>query len=302
MITKITHLQLVIILLLSLCPTHAVGAAPVDKGNFIAHISFIVDISVLNVRQCPGTECKMIGSVKKGQKLYVMGIEGNWLKISFNNKTGYVSRKYVRMDNNGKTKTGKQAKRQRTEGPPLFMYLSKILPVKSLLTWVIILSLAAMLSALFYFFKFLDEKFIELLGSSEDGGVGWPLVTSALAGILLAVAVLWNGEEAQWFLTRGIGVIPSCRHAVHWIIYIAAVVAVMTLPGTLVESVVRVGPVFAALRFLIVTIIGIITFFVAFYMTILVAIIVMIIIGLYIALAVLSAMGSQRRVVYYYYD
>ncbi|MCP5107655.1 MAG: SH3 domain-containing protein [bacterium] len=285
MIEKITRIQLVIILFLWLCPTRAVGVEPVEKGNFIAHIDFIVEIGALSVRQCPGTSCKILGSVKKGRKLYVMGIEGNWLKISFNNKTGYVSRKYVSMNKRAKKRTGKQAKRQITQNPPsLIVNLAKILPLNSLATWVIILSLAVGLYFLFHYFKRLDSKFINLLDSTKDenGGFGWPLIAAALAGILLAAAMLDDGISSM--------------------ISIVVLIAIMTLLGVAVESVKRLGPKFAALRFLILAVICFITSFVAFYMTILLAfiIIVIIIIGLCIAGILLASMGRRRRVTIYY--
>ncbi len=303
MLTKRTYALSIIILWFTLCPVQAVvsdpgaTAAPVNNGYVF------VDISALNVRACPGTSCKILGAVKKGMKLKVRAIEGNWVKISYNNKTGYVSRKYVRATNGLKSKTGKQAKGQKNEALPVFKFMSEVFPVKSLLTWVIILSLAVMLSFLFYYFTYLDAGLSELLGSYHEGGVGWPMVTSALSGLLLAGAMMLNGKEAEWFITQGIGIIPTCHTFVHWLIFIAVLIAIMTLLGVLAESFVRWDLKFAALRFLIVTIICGITFFVAFYMTILLAIVAAIIIALCVGIAFLSAWAnSGYRRVYIYYD
>lgn len=281
-------LQLVLILLLTLCATYVLGQD-----------TYFVEASALNVRACPGTACEVIGTVKKGQKLDVLAREGNWYKISLNNQTGYVSRKYVKTGDEIKNGAGKQEKKKGNQGPFLFKFLSKILPVKSLFTWVIILSLAVMLYFLFYHFTSLDQGFIELLGSTKEGGVGWFLVTSGLAGILVAAAILVNGKEAQWFLSHGIAVIPTCHTTIHWMIFIAALIEIMTLLGILVESFVRAGPLYAALRFLILAIICGITFFVAFYLTILLAFIIIVVIILTVALAVLSAMAEEGRVYYY---
>jgi hypothetical protein len=282
-------LQLVMILLLTLGATHARGQD-----------AYVVDAGVLNVRACPDVACQVLGTVKQGQQLEVLAREGNWYKIRLNNQTGYVSRKYVKTGDEIKNSRERQVKKPGTWEPLLFETLSKILPVKSLLTWVITLSLAVMLYFLYWYFNFLDQRFIELLGSTKEGGKGWPLVVSGLAGILFAAAVLWNGKEAGWFLAHGIALIPSCHTAVHWMIFISAVMVIMTLLGVLVESFFRLSPLYAPLRFLILAFICGITYFVAFYLTILLVFIIILIIILSIGLAVLSSMAYERTV--YYYD
>ncbi len=298
---KRTNALTVIIFLLTLCHVQVIGAPPAATVPTVNTGNVYVDISVLNVRQCPGISCKILGTVKKDMKLKVLALKGNWLKINFNNDTGYISKKYVRVTRQTERKTG--VKGQNAEAPTAVKIIAEKLPVKSILTWVIILSLAVMLGFLFCYYTDLDEKFIGLLGSSKDGGIGWPMVTSALCGLLLAGSMMINGKEAEWFLTQGIGIIPTCHTAVHWVISVALLIAIMTLLGVLAESVVRMGLKYALLRFLIVTIICGITFFVAFYMTILLAFVAAIIIALCIAGAFLSAFAnSGYRRVYYYYE
>jgi hypothetical protein len=283
-----------IIIFLSLVTAQAMGRE-----------THVVDIGALNVRACPGTACQVIGTVKKGQKLEVLTVEGKWLKININNKTGYVSRKYVKTIDKTidgiQNRTSEHATAQKTGAPAFFTFMSKAFPVKSVLTWVIMLLLLAMLCFLFYYFKKLDQRFIQFLGSQKGGGVGWPMITTALAGVLLAAALMTKGKEAEWFLTHGIGIIPSCQTTTHWVIYMSFFIGIMSQVGVLVESVMRVGPKFAALRFLMVAAICGITFIVAFYMTILLALIFIIIIALFFGGILLKSMMTPRRV-YYYYD
>lgn len=55
-----------------------------------------VTASALNVRSGPGTKNKIIGCLKKGEKVYPKSIEKNWAKIDYKGKTGYCSVKYLK--------------------------------------------------------------------------------------------------------------------------------------------------------------------------------------------------------------
>jgi N-acetylmuramoyl-L-alanine amidase len=57
--------------------------------------SFTVNASALNVRTGPGTTYSVIGSVKNGQTLQIIGEMNGWFKIAYNNGEGYVSKQYV---------------------------------------------------------------------------------------------------------------------------------------------------------------------------------------------------------------
>ncbi|MGG0454041.1 SH3 domain-containing protein [Priestia megaterium] len=57
--------------------------------------TYIVMASTLNVRSGAGTSYASIGSVTKGQKLSVVSKSGDWYKINYNGRTGYVSSDYV---------------------------------------------------------------------------------------------------------------------------------------------------------------------------------------------------------------
>ena len=56
----------------------------------------IVNTSALNVRSGAGTKYKKIGILKRGQKITITSISGSWAKFIYNNKTAYVSTKYLK--------------------------------------------------------------------------------------------------------------------------------------------------------------------------------------------------------------
>lgn len=51
--------------------------------------------SVLNVRAAASTQSRVIGTVRKGETVSVIGIEGNFAKIKWGSQTAYVSRDYI---------------------------------------------------------------------------------------------------------------------------------------------------------------------------------------------------------------
>lgn len=55
-----------------------------------------VTASALNVRSGPGTKNKIIGCLKKGEKVEPSLIEKNWAKINYKGKTGYCSVSYLK--------------------------------------------------------------------------------------------------------------------------------------------------------------------------------------------------------------
>ncbi|QTL49763.1 SH3 domain-containing protein [Priestia aryabhattai] len=57
--------------------------------------TYIVTASTLNVRSGAGTNYAAIGSMTKGQKLSVVSKSGDWYKINYSGRTGYVSSDYV---------------------------------------------------------------------------------------------------------------------------------------------------------------------------------------------------------------
>ncbi|MDR3304664.1 MAG: SH3 domain-containing protein, partial [Clostridiales Family XIII bacterium] len=62
--------------------------------------------TTLNVRGGPGTTYAILGSLKHGAAVTVAGETGNWYQISYNGKTAYVSKSYVKIGTAVQTKTG----------------------------------------------------------------------------------------------------------------------------------------------------------------------------------------------------
>ena len=71
-----------------------------------------VTASALNVRTGPGTKNKIIGCLKKGDKIYesgseytYSGTEKNWLRINYKGQTGYCSLSYLKKGTSDSTTT-----------------------------------------------------------------------------------------------------------------------------------------------------------------------------------------------------
>ncbi|WP_297630899.1 SH3 domain-containing protein, partial [uncultured Clostridium sp.] len=60
------------------------------------HKMMMVTANGLNVRAKASKDSSKLGILPKGTKITVLSKEGNWSKISFNGKTGYVSSHYLK--------------------------------------------------------------------------------------------------------------------------------------------------------------------------------------------------------------
>lgn len=56
----------------------------------------IVTVPVLNVRQCPNTDCNILSKLNKGDKVKVIKTTGQWSEIDQNGQTGYVITRSLR--------------------------------------------------------------------------------------------------------------------------------------------------------------------------------------------------------------
>lgn len=54
------------------------------------------DASTMHIRSGPGTEYGAIGGLKRGDKVTIVGREGDWFKIEFKEDFGYVSALYIK--------------------------------------------------------------------------------------------------------------------------------------------------------------------------------------------------------------
>lgn len=69
------------------------GATP--TGKLLGKVT----VASLNVRSGAGTNHPVIDAVKRGQKVEVTALNGNWATIKVNGKTGYVSKIYLKLLN-----------------------------------------------------------------------------------------------------------------------------------------------------------------------------------------------------------
>lgn len=67
-----------------------------DSQNTIIGI-FITENDPLNVRLSPSIESQKIGTVPKGGQVSIIAENGDWYEIEYNNSTGFVSKKYIRL-------------------------------------------------------------------------------------------------------------------------------------------------------------------------------------------------------------
>lgn len=67
-----------------------------DTQNTIIGI-VITENDPLNVRSSPSIESQKIGTVPKGGQVSIIAENGDWYEIEYNNSTGFVSKKYIRL-------------------------------------------------------------------------------------------------------------------------------------------------------------------------------------------------------------
>lgn len=67
-------------------------------GNTVIATTGTTNTSDLNFREKASTSSNVIQKISKGSKVEILETEGDWYKISYDGKTGYVSKKYVDED------------------------------------------------------------------------------------------------------------------------------------------------------------------------------------------------------------
>lgn len=68
--------------------TEAAAPAPATQ-------TYTCTAAVLNVRSQPNTSCAVLGALRKGQTVEVLGTEGDFARIDYRGRTGYVSTRYL---------------------------------------------------------------------------------------------------------------------------------------------------------------------------------------------------------------
>ena len=72
----------------------------------------------LNVRSGAGTSYSVIGSLKNGTSVEIVGTSGNWYKIKYGNGYGYVSKDYVTLNSSSNSNTGNTSNSGSTNNTP----------------------------------------------------------------------------------------------------------------------------------------------------------------------------------------
>ena len=98
---KVLGLILAAVMLLSALPAAAIAEEPettatVTEVNEKGQKGTIVNCkTAVNVRAKASSKSKSLGKAKKGETFTVKGASGNWIKIDFNGKDGYVFKRYI---------------------------------------------------------------------------------------------------------------------------------------------------------------------------------------------------------------
>ena len=73
---------------------------PVDSGTSTSSVIGIATVNDLVVRTAADGSSTKLGSINRGTQLPVHKVTGNWAQVTYNGKTGYVHKTYLRLKNN----------------------------------------------------------------------------------------------------------------------------------------------------------------------------------------------------------
>ena len=76
--------------------------------NIFADSTGVVTTSRLNVRKGPSTKYSRMGSLYKNKSVTILDSKGNWYKINFNGKQGWVSKDYIKVSGNNTSQSSSQ--------------------------------------------------------------------------------------------------------------------------------------------------------------------------------------------------
>lgn len=98
---------------------------------------YIVTGSDVNVRSGPGTQYSKVGKLQKGETVDVVYLyDDNWAKIHYGTKSGFVSRKYIELDEHEK-----EAQSPLASSPKSFSFQSTLYTVWRVVKTVLIIGL-----------------------------------------------------------------------------------------------------------------------------------------------------------------
>lgn len=76
--------------------------------NIFADSTGVVTTSRLNVRKGPSTKYSRMGNLYKNKSVTILDSKGNWYKINFNGKEGWVSKNYIKVNGNSTSQNSSQ--------------------------------------------------------------------------------------------------------------------------------------------------------------------------------------------------
>lgn len=76
--------------------------------NIFADSTGVVTTSRLNVRKGPSTKYSRMGNLYKNKSVTILDSKGNWYKINFNGKQGWVSKNYIKVSGNNTSQSSSQ--------------------------------------------------------------------------------------------------------------------------------------------------------------------------------------------------
>ena len=77
--------------------------------NIFADSTGVVITSRLNVRKGPSTKYSRMGSLYKNKSVTILDSKGNWYKINFNGKEGWVSKNYIKVGGSNTSQSSSQS-------------------------------------------------------------------------------------------------------------------------------------------------------------------------------------------------
>ena len=88
-------------------PIQNATAPKPTTSSFKSFVGYVKVNTSLNVRKGAGTQYSILGSLKNGTSVKVVGESGSWYKINYNSGYGYVSKTYITTTNSYHTSTFK---------------------------------------------------------------------------------------------------------------------------------------------------------------------------------------------------
>ena len=108
---KILGLVLAAMLLFAAVPAAVADVAEIGDAEVrgVGQTGTIVNCNTrVNVREKASSKSKLLGKADKGETYDVLGLFGNWVKIDFDGKTGFVFRRYVKLSDEEEAIKGKK--------------------------------------------------------------------------------------------------------------------------------------------------------------------------------------------------